>query len=200
MASKKPYHKEDLRGDLLAAARQWVETQGHLGLSIRTLAQQVGVSPGAPYHHFPDRRALLLALAMEGFAEMLAQSRAAVAAAGDPVARLRAMGTEFVAFAAAHPHLVDLMYESELTSPAIDPALLEFQIAAHEMLRGAVSAACPGIDTDEASLRSIAYWSAIYGFTSMVRKGVIRPSRAIPAAEGLGQAVMERALRAAVID
>lgn len=200
MASKKPYHKEDLRGDLLAAARQWVEAHGHLGLSIRTLAAQVGVSAGAPYHHFPDRRALLLALAMEGFADMLAQSRAAVVAASDPVAQLRALGRVFVAFAAVHPHLVDLMYESELTTPAIDPALLEFQIAAHEMLRGTVVAACPGIDAEEAGLRSIAYWSAIYGFASMVRKGVIRPSRAIPAAEGLGEAVVERALRAAITD
>jgi AcrR family transcriptional regulator len=200
MPAKKTYHKDDLRGDLLAAGRAWVEAHGHLGLSIRTLAQQVGVSPGAPYHHFPDRRALLLALATEGFAGMLAQSRAILAAAGDPVARLRALGMVFVTFAKEHPHLVDLMYESELTAPAIDPALLEFQIAAHEMLRGAVVAACPGIAAEEAGLRSIAYWSAIYGFASMVRKGVIRPSRAIPAADGLGEAVVERALRAAITD
>lgn len=38
MASKKPYHKEDLRGDLLKAGRAWIEANGHVGLSIRTLA------------------------------------------------------------------------------------------------------------------------------------------------------------------
>ncbi|MXO71896.1 TetR/AcrR family transcriptional regulator [Alteraurantiacibacter buctensis] len=198
MASKKPYHKEDLRGDLLAAARGWVAAHGHLGLSMRTLAQQVGVSPGAPYHHFPDRRALLLAVASEGFAEMLSLSRVAVAATGDPVARLRELGRVFVAFAAANPHLVDLMYESELTTPAIDPLLLDYQLGAHEMLSGAVVAACPDIDGAEAGLRSIAYWSAIYGFASMVRKGVIRSSRVLPSAEKLGDAVVERALRSAI--
>lgn len=198
MASKKPYHKEDLRGDLLAAARGWVAAHGHLGLSMRTLAQQVGVSPGAPYHHFPDRRALLLAVASEGFADMLAQSRTAVSATDDPVARLRTLGLVFVAFAAANPHLVDLMYESELTTPAIDPLLLEYQLAAHEMLSGAVAAACPGVDGAEAGLRSVAYWSAIYGFASMVRKGVIRSSRVLPSTETLGDAVVERALRSAI--
>ncbi|MEL0252821.1 MAG: TetR/AcrR family transcriptional regulator, partial [Novosphingobium sp.] len=70
MPAKKPYHRENLRRDLLDAGREYVRQHGHHGLSIRTLAQQVGVSPGAPYHHFPDRRSLLLALAIEGFEEM----------------------------------------------------------------------------------------------------------------------------------
>ena len=131
MASKKPYHKEDLRGDLLKAGRAWIEANGHVGLSMRTLSQQVGVSPGAPYHHFPDRRAFLLALALDGFREMLAQSQGIAASRADPGAKLHAMGTEFIRFAEENPRLVDLMYESELTSPALDEELLAFQQQGH---------------------------------------------------------------------
>ncbi|WP_374139319.1 TetR/AcrR family transcriptional regulator, partial [Sphingomonas sp.] len=71
MASKaKTYHREDLRGELLRAGRAYIAEHGHHSLSVRTLANTVGVSPGAPYHHFKDRRALLLALAIDGYAEI----------------------------------------------------------------------------------------------------------------------------------
>jgi hypothetical protein len=38
MASRNPYHKEELRGDLLQADRAWIEANGHVGLARRTLA------------------------------------------------------------------------------------------------------------------------------------------------------------------
>jgi len=59
MAKSKSYHKEDLRKDLLDAGRAYVEAHGHQSLSVRTLAQKVGVSAGAPYHHFGDRQKLV---------------------------------------------------------------------------------------------------------------------------------------------
>ncbi|WP_298191237.1 TetR/AcrR family transcriptional regulator [Novosphingobium sp.] len=198
MSTKKPYHKEDLRGDLLRAGRAWIEANGHVGLSMRTLAQQVGVSPGAPYHHFPDRRAFLLALALDGFREMLAQSQDIAASRADPAAKLRAMGTEFVRFADTNPRLVDLMYESELTTPALDEELLAFQKQGHSALRSAIDAAVPGLDEAAADLRTLAFWSAIYGFASMRRKGVIRPVPGALTLNALAEAIIERAIVAAL--
>ena len=62
MASAKPtYHRENLKEELLAAAVIYIAEHGHQDLSVRKLSQIVGVSPGAPYHHFPDRRSLLIA-------------------------------------------------------------------------------------------------------------------------------------------
>lgn len=198
MASKKPYHKEDLRGDLLKAGRAWIEANGHVGLSMRTLAQQVGVSPGAPYHHFPDRRAFLLALALDGFREMLAQSQGIAASRADPAAKLRAMGTEFIRFAEENPRLVDLMYESELTNPALDEELLAFQQQGHTALRTAIDEAMPGLGEEAADLRTLAFWSAIYGFASMRRKGVIRPVPGTTTLTALADAIVDRAIVAAL--
>ena len=70
MTRQNSYHKENLRQDLIDAGLAYVKAQGHASLSVRTLAQKVGVSPGAPYHHFPDRRSLLLAIAGEGFKDL----------------------------------------------------------------------------------------------------------------------------------
>ncbi|ABD25224.1 transcriptional regulator, TetR family [Novosphingobium aromaticivorans DSM 12444] len=200
MPAKKPYHRENLRRDLLDAGREYVRQHGHHGLSIRTLAQQVGVSPGAPYHHFPDRRSLLLALAIEGFEEMLYGAEQVRASAMTPAEKLSRMGLLFIRFAEANPCLLDLMYESELTSPVLDPQLLDYQLKGHFNLRDHLTAALPDISDEEADLRVIAYWSAIYGFASMRKKGVIRPSeQAVPSID-IAEAIVARAALAALAD
>jgi AcrR family transcriptional regulator len=200
MPAKKPYHKEDLRGDLLKAGRAYIETDGHLGLSIRTLAQQVGVSPGAPYHHFPDRRSFLLALAIDGFKEMLAGSQAIASAATEPARKLRELGLAFIGFTEAFPHLIDLMYESELTNPTLDEELLEFQKVGHDVLRKQIANAVPGLSDQEINLRTLAYWSAIYGFASMRRKGIIHPSPGTVATVDVAEAIVDRAALSALAD
>ena len=198
MSAKKPYHKENLRRDLLDAGREFVRANGHLGLSIRTMAQQVGVSPGAPYHHFPDRRSFLLALAVEGFGEMMAKTPALVSGQLPASEKLREMGVRFVRFAETNPHLIDLMYESELTTPSLDPELLKFQIMGHAALRQIIGEALPGLSDGEYDLRVIAYWSAIYGFASMRKKGVIHTEGITLLSVDIADAIIDRAVLAAL--
>lgn len=192
--AKKSYHKENLRGDLLDAGRRYVAEHGHQNLSIRTLAQTVDVSPGAPYHHFPDRRAFLLALAIAGFEEMFDGLRMALAGIETANARLHTMGRHFIGFADQNPHLIDLMYESELTAPSLDPQLLAYQLRAHTILRELIVEAVPGISAQEADLRSIAFWSAIYGFATMSRKGIIHSSGTGVVPAGISKAIVDRAV------
>lgn len=200
MSAKKSYHKENLRRDLLDAGREYVRANGHLGLSIRTMAQQVGVSPGAPYHHFPDRRTFLLALAVEGFTDMMAGTQEVLAGKHTAPEKLRAMGIQFVRFAEDNPHLLDLMYESELTTPSLDPELLTFQNQGHMALRQIIVDALPGLPDQEYDLRVIAYWSAIYGFASMRKKGVIYPDQnALPSID-FAEALVDRAALSALAD
>jgi len=192
MSAKKPYHKENLRRDLLDAGRAYVKANGHLGLSIRTMAQQVGVSPGAPYHHFPDRRSFLLALAIEGFAEMMETTSQIMTSSAEPAAKLRQMGVVFVRFAEENPHLIDLMYESELTTPTLDPELVEYQLSGHRALRQIIIEAVPGVTDSEADLRTIAYWSAVYGFASMRKKGVLHPDGEVLPSLDIAEAIVDR--------
>src|ERR1700744_2128592 len=62
-----PYHHGGLRGALIAAAQAILESEGLATLSLRAVARSAGVSPAAPYHHFPDKQALLDAVAERGF-------------------------------------------------------------------------------------------------------------------------------------
>lgn len=174
-AKKKPYHKENLRRDLLDAGREYVRVHGHQGLSIRMLAQQVGVSPGAPYHHFPDRRAFLLALAVDHFESLLQEVDEDTAAGLAPVEEVKAMAMRFVRFALGNPNMLELMYESDLTRPNIDPQLQKFQEISHEAGTKAILKCVPGISEKEAGLRNMSLWTSIYGLVSMINRGIIRP-------------------------
>src|SRR5271170_5026435 len=90
--SERPYHHGSLRAALLAQAERTLRERGAQDLSLRELARAVGVSHGAPRRHFPDRRALLDALAEAGFERLGAELRGAVDGAGeDFTERLRAI-------------------------------------------------------------------------------------------------------------
>jgi AcrR family transcriptional regulator len=199
VADRRPYHREDLRNDLLAAGRAFVREQGHHGLSVRTLAQAVGVSPGAPYHHFKDRRALLLAIALDGYAELAARAAGAVARGGGPRAVLLALCVSFIRFAQANPRLIELMYESELTSPRPDPALLEHQHFGRAALEAQLEAALPHRSAQERTLRLLSLWSTVYGFSALRNKHLLEtfePARMT--AEQVAETVMTLAVDAAL--
>ena len=56
------YHHGNLRQALLGEADRIIETDGIDALSVRKLADNVGVSRTALYHHFRDKNALLSAI------------------------------------------------------------------------------------------------------------------------------------------
>lgn len=61
--NKKPFHHGNLRKELLDAAEIELERSGYEALSLRRLAETLGVSRSAPYRHFKNRDAMMKALA-----------------------------------------------------------------------------------------------------------------------------------------
>src|SRR5215510_14783128 len=66
-ARRESYHHGDLRRALLDATLELVDRYGPQGFTLRAAARAAGVTPGATYHHFEDKDALLAAVAEEGF-------------------------------------------------------------------------------------------------------------------------------------
>src|SRR5919206_3833931 len=95
------YHHGNLRPALLRTAAKTLEKEGIGALSLRETARRAGVSHNAPYRHFPDREALLAALAAQGFAMLGEQLR------GKPG---REMGEAYVRFALEQPQRFRLMF------------------------------------------------------------------------------------------
>lgn len=194
MASKANNHREDLRGELAAAAEAVLRNQGHEAISMRSLALEVGVSSGAPYKHFPDRRALLAVLALEGFDALLAAARKAMAAATSPAEVLTAVAEAFLAFCDAEPNMAALMYDSELTRPVDDRLRPSYQ-AAFTMLVEAVEAATGTQDRQVVVGRAIAFWSTLFGLARLSRNQLLDPFQPEPPIDWRGL-VVEQAVAA----
>src|SRR5882757_9356453 len=97
----KPYHHGDLRRVLVDAAFELVTEGGAEAVSVREAARRAGVSPGAPFRHFPSRDALLAAVAEEAQRRFRAEISAALADVPeqDPLARFRALGRAYLRWA-----------------------------------------------------------------------------------------------------
>jgi AcrR family transcriptional regulator len=102
---QKPYHHGDLKRVLVDAALQLAEEGGAEGVSVREAARRAGVSPGAPFRHFPSRVALMTAVAEEAQRRFRAEIDAALreVPAGDPLARFRCFGLAYLRWAIRNP-------------------------------------------------------------------------------------------------
>lgn len=109
VSTSKAYHHGDLRAALVEAGLKALESQDIGDISLRQLAREVGVSPTAVYRHFPDKSALLQALAKAGIDQMaLWQQRAATYAQGGEA--FAATGRAYVRWALANPALFRLAF------------------------------------------------------------------------------------------
>ncbi|QCZ93146.1 TetR/AcrR family transcriptional regulator [Salinimonas iocasae] len=109
--SQQRYHHGDLRSALLHAATKRIDEQGVDSISLRKLAEDVGVSRSAPYHHFADKSGLLSAIAAEGFRQWHKTARTIFEQDSlPPSARFRQFIHEYVGYAADHPQMYELMF------------------------------------------------------------------------------------------
>lgn len=114
-AVKNKYHHGDLRPSLLAAATEMIKEGGVDALSLRKLAEKVGVSRTATYHHFKDKHDLLSAVAAQGFLTWQAIEQAIFSDENLEIEeRYRQFVFKYIDFAANNPALYDLMFGSTL--------------------------------------------------------------------------------------
>lgn len=111
------YHHGDLREALVRAGVEILEEQGLAALTLREVARRANVSHAAPYHHFPNKEALLTAIAARGLRMQSEEMALAMANPKPSTDGLQSFGMAYVAFAAAHPSLFRLMYSHERTGP-----------------------------------------------------------------------------------
>jgi AcrR family transcriptional regulator len=110
------YHHGNLPAALVAAAAALVEEKGVAALTLRAVAQRVGVTHAAPYRHFKDKAALSAALAEDAYARL---TRAVEEARADGPA---AAAAAYVRFALAYPASYELVFAA--TPGALDPGAI----------------------------------------------------------------------------
>jgi AcrR family transcriptional regulator len=91
------YRHGNVRAEAIQAAYALIVAEGHEALSLRRVADAVGVAHRSLYNHFADREDLLDAVAERGYAELAAALR--------PTGSREAFVRAFVTFCLEQPHL-----------------------------------------------------------------------------------------------
>ena len=137
-------------------------------LSLRQVAQDLGVSHQAPYVHFGSKRRFLAAVAGIGLDRAAAQAEARIAAAGtSPLARLDALATAYAAWVRDDPHVHDLDHVLRIDKSE-HPWLQAAATRYWDLLYNTV-AACqpPGVGEPDVLRRCIIAWGVVYGIARL---------------------------------
>ncbi len=169
-----PYHHGDLRGALIKAAQRTLEEEGLAALSLRAVARRAGVSSAAPYHHFPDKQALLDAVAERGFDSLTAAMTTRMDRVTGSTARLEASGIGYVAFAVANPALFGLMFSAIGQNRSAGQPLDLARQRAYAVLQKAAAAASP--DGKASPAECLRLWAVVHGIAKLVVEGCVRPA------------------------
>ena len=164
------YHHGDLQQALLQAAVELVAEHGVHGLSLREAARRVGVSHAAPYRHYADKNAILVAIAEQGFEWLSAAGEAAMAGIEDPRLRLNAYGVAYVCFACAHPVHFRVMFTEELTG--YEATAKHGSRAFQLLIEAAVKVVGP---THDPELSALSSWTWPHGLAMLILSRRVRP-------------------------
>lgn len=168
-STKSSYHHGDLRATLITTAMDMLERGD--SFSIRAVAREAGVSPAAPYRHFPERDALESALAAQGLRDL----RADLTRDRDlptTVEGLADLGVAYVDFALRRPALFRLMFGNECDHESEER--VQAAAAVHELLANAITGVFPKADPIDLALGG---WGLVHGLASLyLDRKLVAPS------------------------
>jgi AcrR family transcriptional regulator len=153
--------RADFRDRLCDAAERMFAEHGPEAVTIRQLAQAIGVSPMTPYGYFKDKDAILAAVRARAFDRHAdALEKAFAAAPPDPEARSAAVGEAYVRFALSHPEAYKLMFDTKQPSFDDYPDL----VRAGERSRATMTLHLTDLELKrDAAKAGLLYWSALHG-------------------------------------
>ena len=163
---------DKLRDEILRATEKLlVETGDEAAVSMRAIADAVGITPPAIYMHFADKDELIFAVCNARWAEFNEALDRAGDLSDDPVESLRQRGRAYIKFGMENPEHYRLLMMTKTDDPHEDIADLQKQGAvAFQHLIGAVSRCIDSGAFREMDpyVTSIVVWAAVHGFTSLL--------------------------------
>ncbi|MDP1720424.1 MAG: TetR/AcrR family transcriptional regulator [Candidatus Nanopelagicaceae bacterium] len=180
MATPKPretYHHGDLESALLRAATKMVRAGGAEHLSLRAVAAEVGVSPSAAYHYYPDKDSLIADVGRQLFEDLADYQEGVVGkipgkGAKAARARFRALGRTYFEWAAREPNFFRLIFGGYCSANDREVEEIRANSRAWKMLQKSLE------DLSDAGLlrltrpyAEILTWSAVHGATALIIEG-----------------------------
>jgi AcrR family transcriptional regulator len=167
---RKARERQELRQEILHAARELFIEQGYESVSMRKIAERIEYSPTTIYLHFKDKAELFECVCNDTFSRLVVQLESI--SAEDPVEALRAGLTAYIRFGIDHPahYRVTFMTPVEGRCQTEHSDRQDPGDRAFGCLRNAVGA-CISTGRFEAAdleLTSQTIWAAVHGVTALL--------------------------------
>jgi AcrR family transcriptional regulator len=194
------YHHGDLRDALVRAALRQAEQGGPEAISLKALAKQLGVSQPAPYRHFADREALLVAVTAEAFRQFNAMLGDAIRKPSKR-SKLSRIARATLDFGLRRNGIYRLMFATRTKAGA--PKGSELHQAAMETFGLLLEALGPPAPRFLRERHALSIWSGVHGAVMLAEQGLLTGNAAQIGIEDLVEDMVkqtELALAVAVRD
>jgi AcrR family transcriptional regulator len=182
------------RGEILEAAKRIFIEEGVTHATMRRIASAVGVSSTALYVYFPDKTAILSALAEAMFAELLTVLEATGRDDLPTIERVRAGLRAYIMFGLSRPDEYRLIFLTPARGIKVEDADRSFEI-----LEGYVAELIgsgqfrPG----SPAATSEAIWACVHGVTALL---LDQPEHIVTPPEQLVEQVIDLAIRGCLVE
>jgi AcrR family transcriptional regulator len=156
------------RGRAVAAAAKLFAEHGYAGVTLRSLAKALGVSPMTPYRYFENKEELFARVRTDALRRFADVQRDAIAGIEDPEEVLRTLGRAYVRFALDEPDAYHTIFDSLQAQAGAYPELESEQARAFSYLHAAVTAAVDAELIQGEPLKCAhMLWAQVHGLVSL---------------------------------
>ena len=162
--------KENLRQEIMDAAREMFVTEGYKSVSMRKIADKIGYSPTTIYLYFKDKSDLVHQICEQTFARLAQNIKAIQQLSDNPLEKLRSGLREYIHFGLKHPSQYEIVF---ITPLPIDMEK-EFEETngkiAFDTMRVVVAECASSnlLKNNDVELISQTLWAGIHGVTSLL--------------------------------
>ena len=171
--SRRQLEKENLRQEILDAARELFVAEGYDSVSMRKIADRIGYSPTTIYLYFKDKSELLQEICESTFAKLSKQIEKSWTTTEDPLERLRLGLLSYIDFGLENPHHYDLVLISPKEMHLADLAI-EFEDSMGRkafdlLIKSVVECLEAGVIRQaDVALTAQTLWAGLHGVTALL--------------------------------
>lgn len=162
----------EFREHLCAAASRLFAERGTDGVTMRALAEMMGISPMKPYHYFRDKEEILAASMERAFLHFVDALEEADKAGGPAKDRAAAKRHAYVQFALAEPDCYRIMFELPHPDIAKYPALQAAMDRSRAIMQRSLDDLVDdGVIEGDPKVLGNVFWSTLHGAVSVYLAG-----------------------------
>lgn len=176
VAERREREREQLRSDIVDAARDLLLEQGLGALSMRAIAERIEYSPATIYLYFRDKEELVRAVVQAGFerlSELMAAELAKLGETATAAEQYGATGRAYARFGVEHPAYFRVMFELPSSAQVECPGDGRSEWGAFDQVVCLVEQAVARgeIQTPDAARVAVTGWGLIHGLTTLYLTG-----------------------------